>query len=314
MVDETTQAGATAVDDVQQSVPAVSVCVPLYRKEGFVGETIQSVLDQTLVDFELVVLDNASPDRSAEIARSFDDPRLVFHQNCDTIPAGMNFNKVVALSSAPLVKVLAADDLIHPTCLERQVAELRRHEEAVMVSCRHDMIDETGRVISHDRLLRTRDLIGVQGRKSVIRRMVRHGGNPIGNPCNVMFRRSAFKAAGGFGEDEFFTLDVSMWSRLLDHGEYLGLPETLASFRINSGSYSSEVGGRAIGIQQAFVDELRRANPDVIRWRDVIYATARAPLTRLRHHLLFAAAGPSNARTHAALRIIGLGPHPRDMR
>lgn len=304
MVDE-------ALRGVQPQVPAVAVCVPLYDKEQFVGETIRSVLDQTFADFELVVLDNASADRSAEIVNSFDDPRIVLEHNSETVPAGVNFNKVVALSRAPLVKVLAADDLIHPTCLERQVEELAAHDRAAMVTCRHNMIDESGHVIGKDRLLRTSDLVGVQNRTTVIRRMVRHGGNPLGNPCNVLFRRSAFDKAGGFGDDEFFTLDVSMWSRLLYHGNYLGLPETLASFRINSGSYSSAVGSEAIGIQRAFINDLRRANPDAIRWRDSIFAAIRAPLTQARHHVLFAAAdSTSSPRRQAALRIMALqAPH-----
>jgi len=301
MVDE-------ALHEVRHPAPAVAVCVPLYRKEQFVGETIQSVLDQTFTDFELVVLDNASPDGSADVVKSFHDPRIVLEHNPETVPAGVNFNKVVALSRAPLVKVLAADDLIHRTCLERQVEELTAHERTVMVTCRHNVIDETGRVIGQDRLLRTPDLVGVQDRTTVIRRMVRHGGNPVGNPCNVLFRRSAFEAAGGFGDDEFFTLDVSMWSRLLEHGDYLGLPETLASFRINSGSYSSTVGGDAIGIQRAFVNDLRRSNPGTIRWRDSLFAAVRAPLTQLRHHVLFAAAAPtSSPRRQAALRIMAMG-------
>ena len=56
------------------ALPSVSVCIPVYRGEQFLAETIRSVLDQTYRDFELVVLDNASPDDSGRIARSFGDP------------------------------------------------------------------------------------------------------------------------------------------------------------------------------------------------------------------------------------------------
>jgi len=295
-----------------EGTPAVAVCVPLYRKEEFIAETLRSVLDQTFTDFELIVLDNASPDRSGEIARSFDDPRLVVVRNPRTIAATENFAKVVSLSRAPLVKVLMADDLIHRNCLERQVEVLKRDAQLAMVTCRHDVIDEYGRLVAPDRVLRTRDLVGRQDRKTVIRRVVRHGGNPIGNPGNVLFRRAAFDAAGGFANEEFFTLDIGTWLRLLEHGGYFGMPETLSSFRINSGSHSSELGGKAIRLQRDFIAGVRRANREIVRNSDVVYGALRAPLMRLRHRVLFAAAGPpSSVRRRAALKVLALGPSAR---
>jgi len=118
-----------------ERIPAVSVCIPLYRKEAYIAETIRSVLAQTFTDFELIVLDNASPDRSAEIARSFRDPRLTVVENPVTIGPTENFAAAVALSRAPLVKVLCADDLLHPTCLESQVEVMAQDPTLAMVIC-----------------------------------------------------------------------------------------------------------------------------------------------------------------------------------
>lgn len=298
--------------DADEGIPPVAVCIPLYNKEEFIEETIRSVLAQTFTEFELIVLENASSDCSGEIVRSFDDARLVLVENSETIGATENFAKAVSLSRAPLVKVLSADDLIHPRCLERQVEVLRRDRTLAMVTCRHDVIDERGRLLAPDRALRNRDLIGEQKREAVIRRVVRHGGNPIGNPGNVLFRRSAFDAAGGFAGEEFFTLDVSTWIRLLEHGGYYGMPETLTSFRVNSGSHTTELGTEAIRLQREFIGRLRGRNPGVVRASDVAYGALRAPLTRLRHHVLFAAAGPpDSARRRAALKLLAIGPRPR---
>lgn len=291
------------------SDPAVSVCVPLYQKRAYIGDTVRSVLDQTFTDFELVVLDNASRDGSGDVVKSFDDPRIVLRRNDETVSGTDNFNRVVAFSRAPLVKVLPADDLIHPTCLERQVAAFDATPGLAMVTCRQHMIDDSGAVVARDRCLRTPDLVGVQDKPTVLRRVVRHGGNPIGNPGNVLFRRSAFDAAGGFPTDEdFFTADVSMWLRLLDHGRYLGLPETLTSFRIDSGSHTLELRREAIEIQKRFIDDLRRSHSGTVRRRDVAFAALRRPLTTLRHHLLFAAGGSGDSlRTRAALKVLGVG-------
>ncbi|MGY1769952.1 glycosyltransferase family 2 protein [Blastococcus sp. SYSU D00813] len=290
-------------------VPAVSVCIPLYRKEEFIGATIQSVLDQTFGDFELVVLDNASPDRSAEIARSFDDPRIRVVQNAETIPPTDNFNTVVALSRAPLVKVLCADDLLRPACLERQVGVLQADPGLALVTCRHDLVDGEGQVVSRDRTLRTRDLVGRQDRATIVRRLVRHGGIPVGSVNNVMFRRTAFEAAGGFPVDEdFFIIDVAAWVRLLEHGDYYGIPESLAGFRVHSGSNSRDLGGEAIATQRRFVASLIRDNAGVVRPRDRFFSALRAPVTRVRHHMLFAAAGPTaSPLSRAAGRLLKLG-------
>lgn len=286
--------------------PAVSVCVPLYCKEDFIAETVRSVLDQTFTDFELVILENASTDRSADVVRTFDDPRIVFVQNPTTLDPIDNFNRSVELSTAPLVKVLCADDLLYPQCLERQVAEMNADPGLAMVTCRHDVIDEVGRLLAPDRALRTRDLIGQQGRAAVLRRLVRHGGNPVGNPQNVLFRRSAFDAAGGFPQDEdFFTVELSLWLKLLEHGGYLGLPQTLVGFRINSGSDSKRLGQRVNTISKEFVDRLCRENPGIVRRRDRAFSALREPLTRLRHHMLIAAAGhEQSAITRLSRRIL----------
>jgi glycosyltransferase involved in cell wall biosynthesis len=289
-------------------VPAVSVCVPLYRKEEFIAETLKSVLAQTFTDFELVVLDNASPDRSAEIARSFADPRVTVVQHPATVSPIDNFNAVVSLSQAPLVKVLCADDLLHPDCLERQMSVMADPTLA-MVSSRMHMIDEHGQVMARDRCLRTPDLVGRQQRPAVVRRLVRHGGNPVGGVNNVVFRRDAFDAAGGFPSDvDFFASDVALWVRLLEHGDFHGLDETLTSFRINSGSHSSGMGREAIRVQHDFVAGLRRDNAGIVRPRDRFFGALRSPLTRLRHHVLFAAAGPARSTSRKlATRLLGAG-------
>ncbi len=102
--------------------PAVSVCVPVYRGEEHLATTIDSVLAQTFTDFELVIIDNASPDRSGEIAASYDDPRIRVITHPAVLPLTENWNSAVRASRAPLVKLLPDDDLIHPRCLELQVA------------------------------------------------------------------------------------------------------------------------------------------------------------------------------------------------
>jgi glycosyltransferase involved in cell wall biosynthesis len=286
--------------------PPVSVCIPLYMKERYVAETIQSVLNQTFTDFELIILNNASTDRSGEIAESFDDPRITVLHNAETVPAPENFAKLVPLTRAPLVKMVSADDVLHPTALERQV-DVLRDPRIALVSCRQNMIGEHSEVIYRDRSLRTPDLIGHQTRATVLRRSVRHVANPVGAFVNVMFRRTAYDAAGGIPDAPFIILDLAMWLEYLRYGDFYGIEDTLVDFRIAGGSASASSGRAAINDQVRFFHGLRRANADTVRRSDTVYSTLRTPVMRLRQQLIVSAAGNSgSSSTRAAKRVLAL--------
>lgn len=213
-------------------LPDVSVCIPVHRGEETIAEAIGSVLEQTYRDFELVVLDNASPDRSGMVARSAGDPRIRVERTAVTVPEPELWNRVVQLTRAPLVKLMRADDLLHPRCLELQVAAMDTDPGLAVVASRRHVIDEESRV-----LVPRRGLSGLTGMRTgveVARRVVRHGGNPIGDPADVLFRREDFFAAGGWRADRRHILDLDLWMRLLQYGEFLGLPEPLAAVRTRS--------------------------------------------------------------------------------
>lgn len=300
--------GTTGPDSAvpDSPVPAVSVCVPLYMKERFIAETIRSVLDQTFTDFELVILHNASPDRSAEIAESFDDPRIRIHHNAETISGPENVEKVVSLGRAPLFKVVAADDLVHPRLLEKQVAVMQDPTIAV-VSCRQNMVGEHGEIMYPDRNLRSPDLVGRQDRTTVLRRVVRHTGNPLGAFMSQLVRRSAYDAAGGMPDVPWMALDLDLPLELLRFGDWYGMDETLCDFRIATGSESAVQGNTGIDEQVEYIEELRRRNRHVLRLSDTVYSNLRLPLMRMRHALIVNAAGPKDSlRTKAASRVLGL--------
>jgi hypothetical protein len=293
--------------DPSQHVPAVSVCIPLYMKERFVERTVRSVLDQGFDDLEVVVVHNASPDRSGEVVRAIEDPRIRVVDNPETVPGPENVARAVGLARAPLVKILAADDVLYPGVLARQVAALADPGVAV-VSCRQHMIDEDDRVLYADRSLRHRDLVGRRDRRTVVRRVVRHTGNPLGAYANLMFRRADYEAIGGVPADApWIAHDLALALALLERGDLVGLDETLVGFRIVSGSSSSAQSSEGIAEQVEFVRRLRREERDDLRASDLVASSLRMPLMRVRHRLIVAAAGPRDAaRTRVARQVLGL--------
>ena len=277
-----------------QKSPSVSVCIPVYNGERFLAETIRSVLDQSHRDFELVVLDNDSRDETARIARSFDDPRVRIESNTTTIPQPENWRRAVELCRAPLVKLLCADDLLHPRCLEYQVGPMRTDPGLAVVAARRHMVDERSRVLAPRRGLA--GLTGVRSGAEVARRVLRSGANPIGEPGGVLFRREHYVAVGGWKPERRWAMDLDLWMRLLHCGEFLGLPETLAAFRVAQQRLTADNEAGVYAHQRAIMAELASSPHAQVGALDTALGHLSAPLGRLRRRALFVMSNLSGRR------------------
>ena len=288
-----------------RSLPSVSVCIPVYQGEQFLAETMRSVLDQTYRDFELVVLDNASPDATGRIARSFADARVRVETNPTTLPQPENWREAVRRCRAPLIKLLCADDLLHPRCLEYQVGPMEADPGLAVVAARRHMIDERSRVLVPRRGLG--GLTGVRSSVEVARRVVRNGANPIGEPGGVLFRREHYSAVGGWRPERRWIMDLDLWMRLLQHGEFLGLPEPLAAFRIGRESLTAENEAAVDAEQKAFIEELGASPHLQVRGIDLAVGRLRAPAGRWRRRALYRMSGRAARRDerieHRAARV-----------
>lgn len=126
--------------------PKVSVGLPVYNGENYLEEAIASILAQTLQDFELIISDNASNDRTAAICHTFaqKDPRIRYHRNPENIGGAPNFNRVVDLAQGQYFKWAAHDDRLAPTFLEHCVAALDANPDAVLAHSWTQIIDHQG--------------------------------------------------------------------------------------------------------------------------------------------------------------------------
>lgn len=238
----------------QEGVPLVSVCMPVFRCERYIGEAIQSVLDQTFTDFEVLVFDDASPDRTYQIASSIKDPRLRTYRNDRNIGPEANWNQAMAAARGSLIKVLPGDDALYPTCLERQVTILKESGncDVVLVYCARDIIDRTGRRVMTARFPGN----GMVSGQELVRRTVRYGTNIIGEPGAVLFRADAASHAGGFDASLGFVTDLDYWVRLLKFGNAYAIPDALCTFRISGENWSVELGHNRCSHYLQFLDKL----------------------------------------------------------
>ena len=109
--------------------PAVSVILPVHNRVDTLGRAIESVLDQTFSDFELIVVDDGSTDASSDIARNSDDPRLRLIELGTNRGGNAARNEGLKAARAPLIAFLDSDDLYLPNKIERVVEEFNRRPE-----------------------------------------------------------------------------------------------------------------------------------------------------------------------------------------
>lgn len=129
--------------------PLVTVAIPVYNGKRYIHESIQSVLDQTFADFELIITDDGSTDGTMEIVRTFQDPRI--RVVADGVHKGLaiRLNEQIADARGVFFARMDADDVMMPLRLERQVQFMREHPETDVVGSAAEVIDEDGRAIGY---------------------------------------------------------------------------------------------------------------------------------------------------------------------
>ena len=128
------------------SSPLVTIGIPVYNGEMFLEDTIRSILNQTFTDYTLIIMDDGSTDRSEEIVRKFDDPRIRFISDGKNKGMSIRLNEITELSTTPFMARMDADDIMHYSRLERQMSILTDHPEIDVLGTNAYSIDEHNRV------------------------------------------------------------------------------------------------------------------------------------------------------------------------
>lgn len=246
--------------------PAISVCIPAFNAARWIEATIESVLTQSYGDFELLILDDASQDETLELARRFRDSRIKLLQQDLNQGALATWNRLLQEAAGRYVKLLCCDDLLYPSCLERQAAVLDDPaNQAVTMACSpRDIVDEAGRVLfRRSGMTRPGRLSG----QRLIRQIVASGKNLIGEPLTVLFRREVGLSIGGFNATQPYCIDVDLWCRLMAQGDVVVVPEAAGAFRVSSTAWSAQLARQQAAQDRAFLARIRdQLIPTMPQW------------------------------------------------
>ena len=208
--------------------PIVSVVLPVYNCERYLGDAIESVISQTFTSFELIIINDGSTDCSADIIAAFHDKRIrVLHQDNQGLAATLN--RGIALARGKYIARQDQDDLSNPDRISLQVAYMQDHSDCVLLG-------SWAQIMEVDRLVERFH------RHPVDEFMLRYQllfNNPFVH-SSVLLRRSALLEVGGYTTDPERQPpeDYELWSRLSRIGSVANIGEVLLTYREIPGSMS----------------------------------------------------------------------------
>lgn len=216
----------------------VSICTPTYQRPELLRRAIASCLAQTCGDFEMVITDNSTDDRSGAVVAAFNDPRLRYHKNVTNLGPFANFIKVAALAQGRYVKFLMDDDLLKPECLARMVAALEAHPTAGVAMAPMDLVDaEERRIFPRFYIFRKMHYRyryqvgdGLIERRRILKDFLTRD-YPCCVPSGILFRRESLTRLGPFDPACDFAIDLDMVMRAATHYDFYYLDQVLSSWR-----------------------------------------------------------------------------------
>ena len=205
--------------------PLVSVVMPSYNSEKHITESIQSIIDQTFLDWEFIIVDGHSKDKTIDIIKNFMDKdpriRLLFDERKGIGPA---LNMGCEAAQGKYIARMDTDDVSLPERLEKEVEYLERHENTVLVSCCANFFDDRGTIVG-------------QFFPYTWPHIIRHCATTILHP-GVMMRKKEYEETGGYPPIKRAE-DLMLWYRLLKLGDVKILNDILVNYRTSEEALSN---------------------------------------------------------------------------
>jgi len=202
-------------------IPIVSVLLPVFNGSEYLRESIESILDQTYTDFELILIDDGSTDDSPEIMRQFDDPRIRQYQQ-ENVGLAKTLNRGIELSRGEFIARQDQDDVSLPERLLKQVDFLESNQNCALVGSWAEILDGSNRTERYHK----------HPTNSSTLKFELLFNNPFVH-SSIMIRKGVLERLGGYCTDPKYQPpeDYDLWARIARHYEIANIPEVLLLYR-----------------------------------------------------------------------------------
>jgi glycosyltransferase involved in cell wall biosynthesis len=197
----------------------------VYNEEKYIGEAIDSILNQTFSDFEFILIDDSSTDKTLDIIKKFQDPRIILIQNENNIGFIKSLNIGIAFSKGEYVARQDADDISLPDRLLEEVKFLDNHPDFAMVGTARELIDEWG--------VKIMDVI--PKKEPNFEDLCNK--NPFQH-SSIMIRKGILLEFGGYSELFPFCEDYALWLQIVKKYRVYNIPKILCKLRVHQQSIS----------------------------------------------------------------------------
>ena len=201
-------------------IPKVTVLMPVFNGEEFLREAVASILEQTFSDFEYLVIDDASTDRSREILESYSDPRLRLLVNPTRLGLTKSLNEGLQIARGVYLARMDADDISRPTRLKIQNDFLDRNPEVGLLGSSWEHLNPAGQVQGFNPAF--------NGKPAV--HFMCHG--------SIMIRKTCLLVVGPYREIFEYAQDYDLYLRISEKFGVANIPEPLYRLRLHPGSVS----------------------------------------------------------------------------
>lgn len=244
----------------------VSVVLPCYNAELYVESCINSVLNQTYRNFELIIIDDGSTDETIKIINNFNDNRIKLYRNEANYGITTSLNKALALSKGKYIARIDADDMMHPERISKQVQFLEAPENSqiMLVGSHHYVINKEGILVSFKQYPISDHEI----------RSVYAFQNPFSHPTTMM--RTDIVKPIGYSDQYPHVEDYHLWGQILRQFKVANIPEYLTYYRVHEQNTSKEN------------DKIQRENAASVMHDELDYLGIEPTVEELKVHLALA--------------------------
>ncbi len=220
--------------------PLVSVFIPYYNDQEFLKNSIESVLKQSYQNWELILCNHASTDKSREIAHSYKDERIKHVDMPKNYGAGggLVFKTMLDVAKGKYVKPFCADDFLYVDCLEKMVSFMEENPKVDFAFCDVTYVDEKGKSLN-DSWFTARPDFSVKNKEIELLKLYRKGIQTLPYIGSIVCREVLMDIH--YDPSLIMMFDMSIWLQLLLQGKKIAyIPEMLAAYRCHDNQMSGE--------------------------------------------------------------------------